>query len=160
MRPFLSRLFAGVEPAIATANPGEAARLAVLHAACFRRGWTEAEFERLLIERSVVAQRARTGGKLTGFIISRIARDEAEILSVAVARSHRGRGIAGRLLDIHLRTLAGLGVGTVFLEVDPDNAPARRLYARRSFQEAGQRQGYYPAQAGAARALILRRDLS
>ena len=76
--------------------------------------------------------------------MSRRAADEAEILSVAVARAWRGRGLARRLLDLHLRRLAGFGLRAVFLEVDEDNEPARRLYARAGFREVGRRPGYYP----------------
>ena len=156
----LARMFAGSEPAISTAASAEAASFAALHAASFVRGWTEQEFERLLVDRAVVAHCARAGRRLAGFIVSRRVGPEAEILSVAVARSYRGRGVAGRLLDLHLRTLAGLGTRTVFLEVDDDNTPARRLYARRQFREVGRRQGYYPRPEGAASAaLVLRRDL-
>jgi len=160
MMAFLTRLLAGAQPAILTANVGDAAGLAALHAASFRRGWSESEFERLLVDRNVVCQRAVLGSKPVGFILSRMAADEAEILSLAVAPSRRGRGLAGRLLDLHLRTLAGLGTRTVFLEVDDDNLPARRLYARRQFREIGQRKGYYPGPGGGgSTALVLRRDL-
>ncbi|MEA2950208.1 MAG: [ribosomal protein S18]-alanine N-acetyltransferase, partial [Alphaproteobacteria bacterium] len=91
-------------------------------------------------------------------ILSRLAADEAEILSVAVASSQRGKGLARQLLDLNLRRLAGLGVPAVFLEVDEGNAPARRLYQRAGFRDVGRREGYYPGGKGAA-ALILRRDL-
>jgi [ribosomal protein S18]-alanine N-acetyltransferase len=48
----------------------------------------------------------------------------------------------------------------VFLEVDEDNMPARRLYQRAGFHEVGRRSGYYPQGAAkAATALVLRRDL-
>jgi len=97
------------------------------------------------------------GHSLAGFILSRIAADEAEILSVAVAASRRGKGLARQLLDLNLRRLAGLGARTVFLEVDEGNEPARRLYRRAGFREVGRREGYFPA--GKA-ALILRRDLA
>ena len=101
--------------------------------------------------------RART---LVGFILSRLVAGEAEILSVAVAPRRRGSGLARRLLDLHLRRLAGLGARTVFLEVDEDNVPARRLYRRAGFREVGRREGYYPDRAGkAAAALVLRCDL-
>jgi [ribosomal protein S18]-alanine N-acetyltransferase len=160
MIQFLTRLFAGLEPVISAADPGQAAGLAALHAAGFRRGWSETEFEALLLDRNVVAQSAHAGRDLIGFIMSRLAVGEAEILSVAVAKAYRGKGVAGRLLDWHLRTLAGHGVQTVFLEVDAANQPARRLYSGRMFREAGARQGYYPGAAGAAAtALILRREL-
>jgi [ribosomal protein S18]-alanine N-acetyltransferase len=155
-----ARLFGRVEPMLGEAAPRDAAALATLHAASFRRGWSEDEFERLLLDRSVLAHRATIGQKLAGFIISRIAAGEAEILSVAVARAQQGRGLARRLLDLHMRRLAGLGVRTIFLEVEDDNIPARRLYARSAFRQVGRRDGYYsqPGNASGA-ALVLRRDL-
>jgi len=149
-------LFARAAPALSTATPRDAASLAALHAASFNRGWSEQEFEQLLTDRSVIAERATSGRRNVGFILSRRAVDEAEILSVAVARAWQGRGLARRLLDLHLRRLAGLGLRAVFLEVDEDNTPARRLYARAGFREVGRRPGYYPGGKGA---LVLRRDL-
>jgi ribosomal-protein-alanine N-acetyltransferase len=160
MRRLLARLFGRAEPALSEAGPRDAAPFAALHGVSFRRGWSEDEFERLLIDRSVLAHRAVLGARPVGFIVSRIVAGEAEILSVAVARAHQGRGLARRLLDLHLRRLAGLGVRTVFLEVEDDNVPARRLYARSAFREVGRRDGYYPRRAAAAgAALVLRRDL-
>lgn len=157
---WLRSLFVGTEPAIAEARPQDAAGFSDLHAGAFQRGWTEEEFDRLLADRNVVAHRATINGKLAGFILSRVVAGEAEILSVAIAGSRRGRGIGRRLLDLHLRRLAGLGVRTVFLEVDEDNQPARRLYRRARFAEAGLRKSYYPRPQGAAAALVLRRELT
>jgi ribosomal-protein-alanine N-acetyltransferase len=160
MKRLLARLFGRPEPILSEAGPRDAAAFAVLHGASFRRGWSEDEFERLLVEHSVLAHRAALGPWTVGFIVSRIVAGEAEILSVAVARAQQGRGLARRLLDLHLRRLAGLGVTTVFLEVDDDNVPARRLYARSAFREVGRRDGYYPRPGSAAgAALVLRRDL-
>jgi [ribosomal protein S18]-alanine N-acetyltransferase len=155
---WLVRLFARAEPTLSTAAPRDAASLAALHVASFNRGWSEHEFEQLLTDRNVIADRAATGRRNVGFILSRRAADEAEILSVAVARAWRGRGLARRLLDLHLRRLAGLGLRAVFLEVDEGNTPARRLYSRAGFREVGRRPGYY-AQSGGKGALVLRRDL-
>jgi ribosomal-protein-alanine N-acetyltransferase len=160
MIEFVTRLLAGGEPVLAEAGPRDAAALAKLHAASFRQGWSDGEFERLLIERNVVAHRAMIGRTLAGFILSRMAADEAEILSVAVAGPQRGRGIARALLDLHMRRLAGLGVRAMFLEVDEDNVPARRLYERAGFREVSRRPGYYQRESGHnATALVLRRDL-
>ena len=153
---WLARLFTRAEPTLSAATPRDAASLAALHAASFSRGWSETEFEQLLTDRSVIADRATSGGRNVGFIISRRAADEAEILSVAVARAWQGRGLARRLLDLHLRRLAGSRLRAVFLEVDEDNEPARRLYARAGFREVGLRPGYY---SGGKSALVLRRDL-
>src|SRR5262249_28951248 len=152
--------FGRAEPILTEAGPHDSAALAAVRGALFRRGWSEDEFERLLLDRSVLAHRATLGQRPVGFIISRIAAGEAEILSVAVARAQQGRGLARRLLDLHMRRLAGLGVRTVFLEVRGDRTPARRLDGRSACRQVGRRDGYYtrPGNASGA-ALVLRRDL-
>ena len=156
MMNFVTRLLSRSEPTMSEAGDRDAAAIATLHAASFQRGWGEDEFHRLLIDRAVVAHRAMIGRTMVGFILSRTAAGEAEILSVAIAPAWRGRGFARPLLDLHLRRLAGLGVRAVFLEVDEHNEPACRLYRNAGFSEVGVRKGYY--QEGAS-ALVLRRDL-
>jgi len=156
MMNIVSRLLPGAPPQFAAASPRDAVAIAALHAASFRRGWGEDEVYRLLTDSAVITHRATIRRALAGFIMSRQAADEAEILSVAIAPARRGRGLSGPLLDFHLRTLAGRAVRAVFLEVDEHNAPACRLYARASFAEVGRRHGYYES---GATALVLRRDL-
>ena len=158
MMCFLANLFARGEPVLSEAGPRDAASIAKLHAASFHRGWSDGEIERMLLDRDILAHRAVRGRKLAGFILSRLVVGEAEILSVAVAAARRGKGLARRLLDLHLRRLAGLGANAVFLEVEEGNTPARRLYQRAGFREVGRRAGYYQDGKGAA-ALVLRRDL-
>lgn len=170
MMGFFASLFTREEPRISEATPSDAGALAALHGACFHRGWSEDEFERLLIDRNVVAHQVTIGRRLAGFIISRIIAGEAEILSVAVAAARRRKGLAGQMLSLHLRRLAGLGARTVFLEVDEANAAANRLYGRAGFRAVGRREGYYPdrmdkghvgafpGQARSTAALVLRCD--
>jgi ribosomal-protein-alanine N-acetyltransferase len=159
MMQFLARLFSRQEPTLSEAQPKDAAAIAVLHAASFRRGWSEDEIRAMIGAKAVLAHRAMAGSKLVGFIISRMAADESEILSAAVTRSAQGRGLAGRMLHLHLRRLAGLGVRTVFLEVGENNTPAIRLYKRAGFEQVSRREGYYqgaPGQQNAA--LVMRCD--
>jgi ribosomal-protein-alanine N-acetyltransferase len=153
----IARLFAR-EAVLSEANPSDAFAFATLHAASFHRGWSEGEFERLLLDRNVAAHRATVRGLLVGFILSRLVLDEAEILSVAVASARRGQGLARQLLDSNLRRLAARGARSVFLEVDEANVPARRLYRGAGFRDVGRRESYYSATQDSA-ALILRRDL-
>lgn len=152
----VSRLIPTTQPTLLAARPRDAAAIAHLHGASFGRGWEEDEVHRLLLDSDVVAHRAIVRRTMVGFIMSRMAADEAEILSVAIAPARRGRGFSRPLLDFHLRSLAGLGARTVFLEVDEHNVPACRLYGGAAFHEVGRRQGYYQ---GGATALVLRRDL-
>ena len=160
MMGLLSNLFARGEPGLSAATSRDAAAIAALHGASFRRGWSEQEVEGLLTDRHVIAHRAMTGTTMDGFIMSRLVEDEAEILSVAVAGSRRGHGLARNLLNLHLGRLAGFGARAVFLEVDEHNKAAIRLYDRAGFHEISRRPNYYPGAAGkAVAALVLRRDL-
>jgi ribosomal-protein-alanine N-acetyltransferase len=155
------RLLTGNTPVVSEASLRDVPGIAAMHAQSFRRGWSEDEVERLLLDGHVLAHRVTCRRSLAGFIISRFISDEAEILSVAIAAQWRGRGFSQPLLDVHLRRLAGLGVRTLFLEVDSDNAPALKLYARAGFREVGRREGYYPhPRAAASPALVLRRELA
>ena len=158
---WLMRLVGRRAPAVSPAGPQDAPQFAMLHAAAFQRGWSAEEFERLLIEPNVVADRAMAGSRLAGFVLSRLAAEQAEILSIAVAVRDRRRGLASSLLDVHLNRLAGYGTRSLFLEVDERNIPARRLYAGFGFAQVGLRKSYYP-QAGeeTGAALVLRRDLA
>jgi ribosomal-protein-alanine N-acetyltransferase len=158
---WLSGLWGGGPAVIEPATLRDAPRLAQLHGASFHRGWGEGEFESMLAERNTLVHRLRSGRKLIGFAVSRMAADEAEILSIAVAAGHRGRGLSRQLLLTHLGHLAGRGVRTVFLEVEENNQPARRLYDRAGFAVAGRRERYYLQPGGEQlNALLMRRDLS
>lgn len=161
MMNWLAELWRGGPAVVEAAGLRDAPKLAQLHGASFHRGWGEAEFEAMLAERNTLVHRLRSGRKIIGFAVSRMAADEAEILSVAVAASHRGRGLSRSLLLTHLGHLAGRGVRTVFLEVEENNQPARRLYQRAGFGVAGRRERYYQQPGGEQlNALLMRRDLS
>ena len=161
MMTWLSQWWSGGTPVVEPATQRDTARLAQLHGASFHRGWGEGEFEAMLSERNTLVHRLRLGRKLIGFAVSRIAADEAEILSIAVDAGHRGRGLSRNLLLTHLGHLAGRGVRSIFLEVEENNAPARRLYERTGFTVVGRRERYYKQPDGEQwNALLMRRDLS
>jgi ribosomal-protein-alanine N-acetyltransferase len=161
MMAWFSQWWGGGTPVVEPATQRDAARLAQLHGVSFHRGWGEGEFEAMLSERNTLVHRLKLGRKVIGFAVSRMAADEAEILSIAVDAGHRGRGLSRNLLLIHLGHLAGRGVRSVFLEVEENNAPARRLYERTGFAVVGRRERYYKQPDGEQwNALLMRRDLS
>src|SRR5262245_2288590 len=100
MIAFLTRLLDLRVPALSEATPRDAAAIATLHDHSLHRGCSYGELESLLLDRHVIAHRAMGGRGLVGFILSRMAVDEAEILSVAIAPARRGRGLSHRLLDL------------------------------------------------------------
>lgn len=145
-----------VRPLGADAAPA----LAPLHAGAFARGWSVLEFQQLLSARGTVCDGLMRGARPVGFALSRVAADEAELLTIVLAPSERGRGGGGRLLDAHLRRLVLAGAKSLFLEVEEANSPALALYRRRGFREVGRREAYYRGANGrTASALVLRRDL-
>jgi ribosomal-protein-alanine N-acetyltransferase len=161
MISWLSGLWRGDTVAIEAATRRDAPRLAELHGMAFHRGWGEAEFEGMLGETNTLLHRLRLGRKIIGFAVSRMAVDEAEILSIAIDAAYRGRGLSRALLLTHLGHLAGRGVTKVFLEVEENNQPARRLYERVGFGVIGRRERYYRQPNGEQlNALLMRRDLS
>lgn len=136
---------------------------ALHHQGGFARGWEPGECAALLADPTVVADGVFGGGSPhpAGFVISRLAADEAEILSIVVTRARRGDGLGRSLLASHLGQLAGRGVAHVYLEVEENNAAADRLYRHFGFREVGRRKGYYPKpDGGRAGAVTMRLDLA
>ena len=68
---------------------------------------------------------------------------EAEVLTIAVAPAHEGRGLGAVLLTELMREAARRECDDVVLEVRVDNDRAQRLYRRFGFEGVGIRKGYY-----------------
>ena len=135
-------------PALVRVAPLEArhaSRLAGIHASAFARPWTAHDFEGFLAERPIRADGVFLGRawQPSGFVLSRQAADEAEILSLALAPEARGQGRGRILLATHLQGLAHGGVRRVHLEVEDGNDAALALYRRLGFTSVGRREGYY-----------------
>jgi ribosomal-protein-alanine N-acetyltransferase len=136
-------------------RPEDAPALATLHAAAFdvAERWDAAAIATLL------AMPGAFGLHIpgAGFVLARVAADEAEILTLAVTPPARRRGHAGALLGGAMAGALLRGAAAMFLEVSDRNGAARALYARAGFAEAGRRRRYY---ADGADALVLRRALA
>ena len=133
-----------------------ASDLAALHALAFDG---PARWSRAALAEAVADPRGlllHVGPPLLGFALSRVAADEAELLTLAVDPAARRRGVARRLLRGFERRARARGAVAAFLEVDEGNAPARALYAGEGWEAAGRRPAYY----GGSDALILRKALT
>jgi ribosomal-protein-alanine N-acetyltransferase len=148
---------------IALLHGDRAEDCARLHATGFPHPWTALDFERLIGAETAFGHAAvetRDPRRLTGFILSRRAADEAEVLTIVVDPASRKQGIATRLMQANMDILARTGVKSWFLEVGETNTGARKLYAGLGFEEVGRRQGYYRTPGSPpATALILRRAI-
>lgn len=146
-------------------GPADADAMAEIHSGAFARAWSPYDFASLIAQPSVFAVGARRDSplrfrRLVGFVLARSAADEAEILTIAVRPSNRGRGLGRRLMEEALRRLYHDRVASCFLEVDPGNVAAIALYRSLGFAAVGERKGYYPrvGKPGAA-ALVMRVQL-
>lgn len=143
----------------------DAEAMSRVHADGFLRPWGAHEFAELMAQRTVFGYAARLEAarrrELLGFVLARLAAGEGEILTIAVSRDCRGRGLGWLLMDAVLRALHRERAEALFLEVDELNVPALRLYRRLGFEVVGRRPRYYREGAGApSNALVMRRNLS
>ncbi len=84
-----------------------------------------------------------------GFAIWRAAAGEAELLSIGVVPDARGSGAGAALLGAVFDAAKRAGAGAIYLEVDPANMSAVRLYKRAGFTDTARRKAYYRSGADA-----------
>lgn len=132
------------------AGPDRAAEIAALHAKLFDPAWDEAAVLALLDHPAAASYIALTGNpKLTiGFVMSQIAGDEAEILSIGVLPAVQRHGAGRAIMEALVRSLKRAEITRLFLEVAADNEAAKALYAKLGFKEIGRRKGYYQRTGG------------
>ena len=144
------------------AAPEDSRAIATMHATLFPTAW-DSDAIQALIEHpaSLALVAARPGREILGFIIAQIAADEAEILTVGVARDQQGHGIGRQLVEGAARAAKRSEARRLFLDVADSNAAARALYDSCDFEEIGRRKAYYTLPGGAREdALLLARDLT
>ena len=134
------------EPELREATPLHAAALAAIHAASFppRERWGADAMALQLGLPGAFGLIDPAGG----MVLARVAADEAEILTLAVAPA---------LLEAAAARAARAGAAALFLEVSAANAAARALYESCGFARVGLRTRYY---SDGADALVMRRPLS
>ncbi|TRD12832.1 GNAT family N-acetyltransferase [Erythrobacter insulae] len=77
-----------------------------------------------------------------GFVLTRHAADEEELLLIAVHPDRRRRGVGARLMENFFLAAGSRGVRRIFLEMRRDN-PAEHLYRQQGFDPIGKRPNYY-----------------
>lgn len=86
---------------------------------------------------------ARVGRVVAGYSITCIARNTADIASIAVLPEFRGRRIASKLLTRSIAKVRRQGVRAVTLMVRRDNRGAIDLYRKLGFLRTHTVHGYY-----------------
>lgn len=141
-----------------------AAVIATLHGGCFASemepSWDEKAVAELLSMPGAFAHVASRQEDPAGFVLARVAADEAEIISIGVLPDIRRRGVAKALLKDAINTAAQGGAARMFLEVAEDNTAALAFYQGEGFSACGRRAGYYKRSQGTVDAQILVLDIA
>ncbi|MHC2997864.1 ribosomal protein S18-alanine N-acetyltransferase [Microbacterium sp. HJ5] len=143
-----------------TATPDDLAAIMTLERASFPTdAWSDAMMREELGSPHgwyVVDEEA---GNVLGYAGLRAVRGakDADVQTIAIAETSRGRGRGRALLRALLGEAAGRGVQDVFLEVRADNPVAQALYASEGFLEVGRRPRYY--QPDDVDAVVMKLDL-
>lgn len=146
---------------IAAAAGEDAARLSELHMACFEIGWSAIDLAQLLAMPGAVALVAMQGDQALGFILLRIAGDEAEIISICTRPASRRQGIGARLIDAAVELLGQQKTPRLLIEVADSNDAALALYRKFGFASVGRRRDYYQHADGRREdAAIMRKEIS
>jgi [ribosomal protein S18]-alanine N-acetyltransferase len=120
-----------------------------LHALCFKEAWNKKAIT------DILSMPGASGLIVTsdddapqGFVLMRLAADEAEIISIGVIRQARRSGLADLLLEAAIAQARKEGTTQMFLEVAEDNVAAMALYEKAGFSINGRRTGYYKRTGG------------
>lgn len=143
---------------------------AAIHKLRFTPAWSDGELHSLLTQDTVFGFIARQSNAYTrpfisqplvgGFVLSRVAAGEAEILTIGVDPRFSRLGLGWRLMRAALREARDQAADAVFLEVDETNTAAVALYRKLGFAKVGERRAYYQGVNGAkTAALVMRLDL-
>ncbi|MFC7292408.1 GNAT family N-acetyltransferase [Hirschia litorea] len=133
------------------AEPGDAGRVADIHAACFAKAWSKLDIERMLLAETNSSWVLTRNGDICAFAILMWAGDDVEILTIATALEWKRCGYAKQLLcacDNAFKNNSDEAARRWLLEVAVDNLPAIALYESLGFEQIAKRRNYYRREDG------------
>lgn len=134
-------------------NESHVSAVAELEKQNFSEPWPEIAVRSELTNKLALWLVALEGDTVVGYVGSQTVLQEADMMNIAVADTHRRRGIARLLVEELIRQLDAC---QLTLEVRASNAPAIALYEKLGFTQVGLRKNYYHKPKEDA--LILRKE--
>ena len=134
-------------------NESHVSAVAELERQNFSAPWPEIAVRSELTNKLALWLVAGEDGVVAGYVGSQTVLQEADMMNIAVADTHRRRGIARMLVEELIRQLDAY---QLTLEVRASNAPAIALYEKLGFTQVGLRKNYYHKPKEDA--LILRKE--
>ena len=120
----------------------------------WREAWTRSQVANSLALPTTHAELVDAQGdptiepeEVVGFLMSRAAPGEEELLLIAVHPEHRGSGIGRKLLHSFAEAARLRGAQKLFLEMRANN-PAESVYRRAGYEPIGRRRDYYRTTTG------------
>jgi len=137
-------------------NENHVAAVAQLEKRCFSDPWSEKSIASELTNPLSLWLVAEDGENTVGYVGSQTVLDETDMMNIAVDPDFRRQGIAEKLVNALVEALDDRGSRCLTLEVRASNDPAKQLYGKLGFLQAGIRKNYYrnPRED----ALILRKE--
>lgn len=115
-----------------------------LEQVCFTDPWSRESLLHELTENPMSTYIvAEYEGKVIGYVGIWAILDEGHITNVAVSPEYRRMQVGSALIKTMLEATIKAGIGHHTLEVRAGNEPAKGLYRKFGFEEAGRRKGYY-----------------
>ena len=134
-------------------NESHVSAVAELERQNFSEPWPEIAVRSELTNKLALWLVAVEDGVVAGYVGSQTVLQEADMMNIAVADTHRRRGIARMLVEELIRQLDAY---QLTLEVRASNVPAIALYEKLGFTQVGLRKNYYHKPKEDA--LILRKE--
>jgi ribosomal-protein-alanine N-acetyltransferase len=100
---------------------------------------------------------AEADEQVVGYICGEYLFKRGHIISLAIKRGYRGRGIGKELLNMFVRSAVIRGIEEVYLEVSIENVDAINFYRKMGFKVSGNIKGYY---RGGVDAYIMTKKIS
>jgi [ribosomal protein S18]-alanine N-acetyltransferase len=124
----------------------------------FGEAWSEGQCLALLSLPDTWLIVAEADERTTGFALSRLLVDEAELLLLAVDPAVQRQGLATALIERSIAAADERGAHRLLLEVRDGNE-AIGVYDRAGFREIGRRRDYYRGPGGLRDAITLARPI-
>ena len=132
---------------IRLAMTGDAQRIAAMSRDFVEYGlgwrWTPQRILRCIRDPAINVTVSGDAGRLAGFAIMQYHQEAAHLLLLAVADSHRRRGVGSALIGWLEDTVLTAGIGTIYLDARAQNRGARDFYRHLGYSEVRVNRGFY-----------------
>lgn len=143
--PFIVREFRPEDADAVTAITAQAPEAA---------NWSLESYVQFVCEHGSLALVLEANGQIGGFLLGRLAADQAELLNLAVVSTQRRHGGGTALVAKAIQEWHPRGAKSVYLEVRESNTGAIAFYQELGFAKTGFRKGYYRAPDEAAITMV------